>query len=195
MAEQSLVRERGANRKPQRQRSRRDGFAAAELGPRPTTQLRWREGAHRAHRVVELPDGRESRCERHIAERQIRRLDEHPRGLCPLRTGKCQRVRPDLRLQHPLELAGGVADPGGKAGHSRRGRRCRRRSAASPWPPRRRAHSTRASPATRRDGTAYTPGSRHAGRPRRWGRTARCGRKVAERGSWACSRSWWSALR
>ena len=35
VAEQSLVRERRADRKPQRQRARGDGFAAAELGSAP----------------------------------------------------------------------------------------------------------------------------------------------------------------
>ena len=74
------------------------------------------EVAHRADRVVELPDAREACRERDVAERQLGGLDEHPGGLRPLGTGQRQRVGADLRLQHSLELAGGVADACRQAG-------------------------------------------------------------------------------
>ena len=76
----------------------------------PPTQLGRSAGAHLADRVVELADGGEPRRERDVAERQVGGLDQHTRGLRPLGAGQRERVRADLRLQHPLELAGGVAD-------------------------------------------------------------------------------------
>ena len=75
-----------------------------------------REIAHRPHGVVELADAGEAGGERDVAERQLGRLDEHPRGLRALRPGQRQRVGPDLGLQQPLELAGGVADAGRQPG-------------------------------------------------------------------------------
>ena len=92
------------------------------MSSRPSrVRARWRsscrrEVAHRAHGVVELADAGEPGRERDVAERQLGGLDEHPGRLGALRPRQRQRVRADLGLQQPLELAGGVADAGGQPG-------------------------------------------------------------------------------
>ena len=69
----------------------------------------------RAHGVVELADAGEAGGECDVAEWQVRRLDQHPGGLCPLRAGQRERAGADLGLQQPLQLPGGVAEVGGQA--------------------------------------------------------------------------------
>ena len=180
--------------KPQGHRARA-ADASSESRPRAFPQRGRREVENRPHGVVELADAGETGGERDVAERQVGRLDQDPGGLGALCARQRQRVGADLGLQEAFELAGGVAERGRPARSRPRGRRCRRRSGASPWPPRRRGCSTRVIPATRRAGSACTPGSRHAAPRPRWGRTAHCGRTAGGPGSWAGSRSSSSARR
>ena len=114
MAEDTLIGERRPDRQPKRHRS---GCARAgpEPGRRALAQRRRGAFEHQANGVVELPDAGKPRRERDVAERQLRRLDQHPCGLRSLRAGQRQRAGADLGLQEPLQLPGGIAKLAGKA--------------------------------------------------------------------------------
>ena len=105
--DQPLAVERLSRGEPQRddpgpaRRTARTG-AAAQLGRRARV-----DGAHR---VVELPHAAESRAERDLREREIRRLDERARRLRAMGAGERQRAGADLRDEDPVQVALGVAE-------------------------------------------------------------------------------------
>ena len=80
---------------------------------------------------------------------------------------------PSSSVSEPVDVALAVVESSGERRRRLRGRRRRRRSGASPGRRRRRGRPTPANRATRRAGTACTPGSRARGRPRPWRRTRR----------------------
>ena len=157
-----------------RRTARRTGRRSAK---RPGSAARPRRRARRSSRrrrvedlpdrVVELPDAREAGGERDLGERQRRRLEQHPRGLRPLRAG--ERERRARRRRRPP--AGGRAARCSRAGRARpatpSGRPRRPRSAASRARRGRRARSHSGEPGTRPGGSACTRGSRPPAPPPR----------------------------
>ena len=118
VTEQPLEGERRPHRQPHGQHPRPARRAAAELRLGANAQLGGRQRTDLAHGVVELADAREARGERDIAERQVGRLDEYPRGFGALSPCQRQRVRAHLGLQQTLELTRRVADTGRQPGHA-----------------------------------------------------------------------------
>jgi hypothetical protein len=120
VTEYALIGERCPYRQPNGHGARRRGFGihGGEPGRGALTQCRRCVREHQAHGVVELTDAGKPGGECHIAERHVCGLDQEPRGLRTLRAGQRERAGAHLGLQQPLQLAGGVADVGGKAADS-----------------------------------------------------------------------------
>ena len=94
----------------------------------PRTPARAAGGRHRAartvpsrtpaNRVVELAHAAETGRERDLRQTQSGRFDQSARRLRPLRPGQRQRTGAEFGGQHPVQVALGVAEPAGEAGHA-----------------------------------------------------------------------------
>ncbi len=69
-------------------------------------------------RLVELPHTAEARGERDVGRRHARGEEQRARRLRPVRPGEGEGARAELGAEHPGEVAGGVAEPGGETGHA-----------------------------------------------------------------------------
>ncbi|PQM47566.1 hypothetical protein C1Y40_02235 [Mycobacterium talmoniae] len=116
MTEHPFVGEWGAHRQPQRQRTGAGrGRLAVRAAGGMTSQLGGGAAADFPDRVIELADAGKPGREGDVAERQLGGFDQHPSGLGALCAGQAQRASPDFAMQQPLQLPGGVAQPGGHA--------------------------------------------------------------------------------
>ncbi len=101
-------------RQPQRDHARFRSRARSPGG----TQGTWRRGEHCLHGVVELPDAGEPARERDVGDRQVGRLEQHPRGLGALRAGQGDRPGAHLGHQGAMHLTLGVAQAASQSGHA-----------------------------------------------------------------------------
>src|SRR5689334_7544218 len=67
-------------------------------------------GEHLSHRVVELPDARESRGKCDVRGGQLSRLEQNPRRLGPLGPGERYRACSDLRDENAVQVSFGIAN-------------------------------------------------------------------------------------
>src|SRR6185369_2734854 len=65
---------------------------------------------HLSHRVVELPDARESGGKCDVRGGQLSRLEQNPRRLGPLGPGERYRACSDLRDENAVQLSFGIAN-------------------------------------------------------------------------------------
>jgi hypothetical protein len=73
---------------------------------------------HLENGVVELPHAAETRRERDLRQTQVGGLDQDPGGLRALRPGQRQRTGAQFGGEHPVQVALGVAELAGQAGHA-----------------------------------------------------------------------------
>jgi hypothetical protein len=111
--EQALAVERRAVRQPQHERAGR-GWHRSPAAAGLRAQRGRRHPVDLAHSVVELPDAGEAGRERDVGHRERRGLDQQPGGVRPVRPGQRERPGSQLGREHPVEMALGVAEPGGE---------------------------------------------------------------------------------
>ncbi len=114
VAEEVVGVERGTERQAQGERAR--GVAARGVPRGPGAKVARGERVHLAHGVVEGAHGGEAGREGDVRHRQVRRLDERPRGLRALGAGQGEGSRAQLGVQLAFDLPGAVAEAGGESG-------------------------------------------------------------------------------
>ena len=94
------------------------GLITGSAPPGPLAQIARGGGEHFANGVVELAHTAEPGGEGDVGHRQIRRLDQDPRGLGTLRPGERQGPGAELVGQQPVEVTAAVAEMLGQPRHA-----------------------------------------------------------------------------